>query len=105
MSKPVSRIKIKNFHKRIEEVLTQEMELRAQIKRDYAQFVLDVGDDKMALRQVRLAYFQAQKLRINKLLAERMEFHPFFGMSLLSSAGFTEENLEDLEEEDNDGPF
>lgn len=97
MTKPVSKIKLKNFQKKIEETLVKEMELRAQIKRDYAQFVLDVGDDTMALRQVRLAYFQAQKTRISKLLEERLEFHPFFGASLLSSRAYNEE---DFEEED-----
>jgi len=96
MTKP-SSLKLKNFRRKIFDLTTQELELRAQIKRLYDQFVLDVGDDEMALRHVRQAYYQIQKYRIQKRLEEVMEFHPFFGASPMSSALFG-----DFEEDEQD---
>lgn len=99
MSKKPSTLKIKNFRRKIFELTEQELELRAQMKRLYDQFVLDAQDDEMALRHVRQAYYQIQKYRIQKRMAELMEFHPFFGANPLSSAMFEDGD----EEEDSDG--
>ena len=73
-----SKTKIKNFRKKIFDIANQELELRAQLKRMYDQFILDAEDDPNAIRIVRQAYFEGQKYRVAKLLEERMEFHPFF---------------------------
>lgn len=99
MSKPVSKIKIRNFRNKIKELGDQELELRCQMKQLYEQFTLDVGDSEMALRHVRLAFFQIQKWRIHRQLAERLEFHPFFGANPESSHYFGEFE----EDEDDDG--
>ncbi len=102
MAKTPSKTKIKNFRKRIKEINDQELELRSSLKGIYDQFVLDVGDNEMALRHVRQAYFQIQKYRVQCQMAERMEFHPFFGMNPLSS--HYHKQWEDEEgEEDDDG--
>lgn len=73
-----SKTKVKNFRKKIFDLLNEELELRAQIKRLYDQFILDAKDDPIAIRHVRQAYFEIQKYRITKLINDRMEFHPFF---------------------------
>jgi len=101
MTKQVSKVKVRNFRKRIKEVNDQELELRRSMKLLYDQFVLDVGDSEIALRHVRQAYFQIQKYRVQCQLAERMEFHPFFGMHPLSS--HYHKQWEEDEEEDDDG--
>ncbi len=103
MTKPVSKIKIKNFRKRIKEVNDQELDLRRSLKLLYDQFVLDVGDTEIALRHVRQAYFQIQKYRVQCQLAERMEFHPFFGMNPMSSHYFQQFDDDEDEEEEDDG--
>jgi hypothetical protein len=97
MTKPVSKIKLRNFQRKIKELGEQELELRAQMKQLYDQFILDVGDSEMALRHVRLAFFQIQKWRVHEQLAERLEFHPFFGASPESSHYYQE-----FEDEDDD---
>lgn len=99
MSKPPSKIKIKNFRNRIKNINDQELELRRSLKLLYDQFVLDVGDSEIALRHVRQAFFQIQKFRINRQLAERMEFHPFFGMNPMSSHYYKEFEQEDEEDD------
>lgn len=73
-----SKTKVKNFRKKIFDLLNEELELRAQIKRAYDQFILDAKDDQIAIRHVRQAYFEIQKYRVAKLIQDRMEFHPFF---------------------------
>ncbi len=98
MTKPtVSKIKIRNFRNKIKELGDQELELRGQMKQLYSQFLLDVGDSEIALRHIRLAFFQIQKWRVHQQLAERLEFHPFFGASPESSHYYQE-----FEEEDDD---
>jgi len=99
MTKPPSKIKIKNFRNRIKLINDQELELRRSLKLLYDQFVLDVGDSEIALRHVRQAFFQIQKYRIQKQLAERMEFHPFFGMNPASSQYYKEFEQEDEEDD------
>jgi hypothetical protein len=79
-----SKVKLRNFRSRIEAILTQELQLRADVKRMYDQFVLDVGDDNLALRHVRQAYFQIQKRRMAAIQDEYLEFHAFFGANLMS---------------------
>ena len=100
MAKPPSKTKIKNFRRKMKEINDQELELRASLKGMYDQFVLDVGDSEIALRHVRQAYFQIQKYRLQRQLAERMEFHPFFGMNPLSSHYHQEWEEEGGEEDD-----
>lgn len=95
MSKTPSTVKLKNFRRRILELTQQELDIRAQLKRLYDQFVLDVGDNEIALRHVRQAYYQIQKYRVHKRLEEMFEFHPFFGANPRSGQCF-----EDFEEED-----
>jgi hypothetical protein len=100
MSKPsVSKIKIRNFRRKIKEINDEELNSRSRLKSLYDQFVLDVGDPEMALRHVRLAFFQIQKFRLHQQLAERLEFHPFFGASPESSHYFRQFE----EDEDDDG--
>jgi len=73
-----SKIKLTNFRNKIKECFEQEVALRVKMKRLYDQFLLDVGDDRLAQRHVRLSYFMIQKERLSKLIQERLEFHPFF---------------------------
>jgi len=96
VSKPVSKTKVKNFRKKIFDLLQEELETRAKIKRLYDQFVLDANGDPMAVRHVRQAYFSIQKHRVQKLMADRMEFHPFFTIHPLNNGeDLFEENDED----------
>lgn len=97
MSKPSTQ-KIKNFRRKVKEITDQELGLRAQVKHLYEQFVLDVGDDEIALRHVRLAYYEIQKYRLQKKLDEFFEFHPFFGANSMSSRLF--DDFEEDEEDD-----
>ncbi len=96
---PISRVKLKNFRKKIKDINDQELALRLQIKHLYDQFILDVEDNEIALRYVRQAYFQIQKYRIQKQLAERMEFHPFFGANPMSSHYFKNFDMEEDEDD------
>lgn len=100
VAKPPSKVKLRNFRNRIGDILDQELRHRVDLKRLYDQFILDVGDDSIALRHVRQAYFQIQKKRIAALLKERLEFHPFFGAHFMSSVHYQEEELEEDEEDD-----
>jgi hypothetical protein len=96
MAKQVSKTKVKNFRKKIFDLLQEELELRAKIKKLYEQFVLDADNDPMAIRHVRQAYFSIQKYRVQKLMADRMEFHPFFTIHpLRDGSDLFEENDED----------
>lgn len=87
---PISRVRLKNFRSKIKRITDEELALRAQVKSLYDQFVLDVRDNETALRYVRQAFFQIQKYRMQKQLAERMEFHPFFGAHPMSARYFEE---------------
>jgi len=92
-----SKIRLRNFRNRIRGVLERELECRSDIKRLYRQFLLDVGESKVALRHVRQAFYQIQKDRMAALLKEQLEFHPFFSIT-------TEDDLlEESEDEDDDG--
>ena len=99
--KPLSKAKFKNFRKKVFDITTQELDLRAQVKRLYDQLILDAGDNEIALRHARQAFYQIQKYRHAKRMEEIMEFHPFFGANALSSSWF--QNEEEEEEEDDDG--
>lgn len=91
-----SKVKLKNFRAKIKDLGDQELQIRASMKHLYAQLMLDAEDDKVGLRHVQQAYFQIQKYRIFKLLQERLEFHPFFGIG-------SSDYLGQFEEEDGDG--
>lgn len=95
----ISRLRLKNFRNKIKSINDKELALRAQLKSLYDQFVLDVEDNEIALRYVRQAFFQIQKYRVQKQLAERMEFHPFFGANPMSSRYFKEFD-EDVDDDD-----
>lgn len=99
MSKPSTQ-RIKNFRRKILDITDQELGLRAQVKRLYSQFVLDVGDEETALRHVRVAFYEIQKYRFQKQMEEFFEFHPFFGGNLISSDAFQDFEEEDEEEDD-----
>jgi hypothetical protein len=99
---PISRLKLKNFRNKIKKINDQELELRASLKLLYDQFVLDVEDNETAVRYVRQAFFQIQKYRVQKQLAERMEFHPFFGANPMSSHYLKEFDGEFGDEENDD---
>jgi len=87
---PVNLTRLKKFKKEITTILSKELQLRADIKKLYEQFSLDVSDDRLSLRYLRQTYFQAQKERMAILNKEKLEFHPFFT------------SLIPLEEEEND---
>jgi len=88
-----SKTKIKNFRRKVDDILAKEIKLRKDLRRLYDQFILDVEDDELAITHVRQAYFHIQKKRVRELMAERLRFHPFF------SANSEEEEYE----EDDDG--
>ena len=102
MNKPLSSAKLKNFRQKVFDITTQELDLRAQVKRLYDQLILDAGDHEIALRHARQAFYQIQKYRHAKRMEEVMEFHPFFGANALSSSWFQNEQ-EEGDEEDDDG--
>jgi len=106
MSNPLSNAQLKSFRDKILDLTNKELEIRAQIKRQYDQLVLDAGDNETALRHARQAFYHVQKTRDARRMEEVMEFHPFFGASVLSSSwyqsGTGEEDLEEDEEEDDD---
>lgn len=91
----IGKAKIKSFRNKIHRLVEQELELRTQAKLLYAQLMAESGDEKMALRHVRQAYFQIQKYRITKLLEDRLEFHPFFTASPFKASDLFEEDSED----------
>jgi hypothetical protein len=95
----LSKIKLKNFRTKLKLLGDQERELHAKMKRLYDQFILDAKDDKIGHRQVQQAFFQIQKYRTQKLIQERLEFHPFFGVNPID-ANYLEEFDEDEEDDD-----
>lgn len=99
MTKPPSKVKLKNFRSKIKDISDQESELRARARSLYTQLVLDVGDSEIALRYVRLSFFEIQKYRFLQQLKEDLEFHPFFGCHIQNSM-FFKEMEEDSDEDD-----
>ena len=93
----LNNAKVKNFRARVFKALEQELAIREEIKRLYSVLAAEAGDDQMALRQVRQVFYQIQKHRYTKLLAARLEFHPFFTLQPYNAGG------EFIEEEDEDG--
>ena len=67
------------------QILDQEITLRADLKRLYEQFILDAEDQTIAKRYVQQAYYAFSKRRMRKLIAERVEFHPFWGANPFDS--------------------
>ena len=55
------------------------------LKRLYEQFILDAEDQTIARRYIQQAFFQFAKYRMRKLIAERTEFHPFWGANPFES--------------------
>lgn len=65
--------------------MEKELALRNDLKHLYDSFLLDAQDKVTAKRYAQQAYFSIQKQRIRKLMAERMEFHPFWGANPFES--------------------
>ena len=61
------------------------MALRDELRHLYDSFLLDAKDQTIAKRYAQQAYFSIQKQRIRKLVADRMEFHPFWGANPFGS--------------------
>ena len=101
MANKVTNAKLKRFRNQINQLLDEELAIRADMKQLYAQLVADAGDEKLALRQIRQAFFQIQKHRINKLLEDRLEFHPFFTAQPFKAVELFED-AEDEEDEDDE---
>lgn len=102
MSNPLSNAQLKSFRDKILDLTNKELEIRAQIKRQYDLLVLDAGDNETALRHARQAFYHVQKIRDAKRMEEVMEFHPFFGASVLSSSWYQSETEEEEDEEEDD---
>jgi len=81
----MSRTKLAAFSQRVQELLEKELALRAELKHLYDQFILDAQDKVSARRYAQQSYCSLQKKRIRKLMAERLEFHPFWGANPFSS--------------------
>lgn len=94
----ISNKKLAKFKVAVGNLIDQELRIKSEMKSLYDSLVAEAADEKMALRQIKQAYFQVQKSRVTKLLEEKLEFHPFFGASIspLDEA----EELEDDEELD-----
>lgn len=90
-----SKVKLRNFRAKIKDLGDQELQIRASMKHLYDQLMLDAEDDKIGLRHVQQAYFQIQKYRIFKMMQDRLEFHPFFGVR-------NAEYLDQFDDEDDD---
>ena len=97
--RPPTKMKVKNFQKKLYRLLEAEVQARADMRHLYDQFMVDVKDDRVARRHVLHAYFQVQKFRLSKILAHRLEFHPFFGQNRMIDSDFGD-NFE--VEDDND---
>jgi hypothetical protein len=74
----MKKTQLKNLREKIKAIIDQELQLRVELKGLYDQAVVDAKCDKIALRYVRYAYFEAQKERLQKIINDRLEFHPFF---------------------------
>ncbi len=95
----MSRTKIAAFSQKVKEILEKELSLRVDLKHLYDQFVLDAEDKVSARRYAQQSYFSLQKQRIRKLMADRLEFHPFWGANPFSS----QEEMDEFLNEDDDG--
>ncbi len=95
MDNKMSRTKIASFVQKTREILDQELTLRASLKHLYDQFILEAQDKVSAKRYAQQAYFSIQKARLRKLMAERLEFHPFWGANPFSS----QEEMDELTDE------
>lgn len=95
----ISNAKLSKFKNIVSEFLDQELKIRSTMKSLYNSLIAEAADDKMALRQVRQAYFSIQKQRVAKLLEEKLEFHPFFGASI--GTILADEELDEEDEEFN----
>ena len=87
-TKTPTKTKVKNFQKKLYQLLEAEVQARIDMRGLYDQFMVDVKDDRIARRHVLHAYFQVQKFRLSKILAQRLEFHPFFGHNRMIDADF-----------------
>ena len=98
----MSRTKLAAFSQRTKEILSQELALRAELKHLYDKFILDAEDKVSARRYAQQAYFSLQKSRLRKLMAERLEFHPFWGANPFATQEEMDTFMDDDEGNDND---
>ena len=99
MENKMSRTKLAAFSQKVKELLEKELALRAELKQLYDRFILEAEDKVMARRHAQQSYFSLQKKRLRKLMADRLEFHPFWGANPFSSQ---EEMDEFTDGDDND---
>ena len=92
MENKMSRTKIASFSQKVTEILQKELALRVDLKHLYDQFILDAEDKVSARRYAQQCYFTLQKQRLRKLMAERLEFHPFWGANPFA----TQEEMDDF---------
>ena len=85
MENKMSRTKIAAFSQKVKELLERELALRGELKHLYDKFILEAEDKVSARRYAQQSYFSLQKQRIRKLMAERLEFHPFWGSNPFGS--------------------
>jgi len=100
MTTKISKAKIAQFTQKVREIMGHELELRGELKNLYDKFLLDAEDKVIARRYAQQAYFSIQKERLKKLMAERLEFHPFWGANPFDTQ---EEMDEFIEGEDDEG--
>ncbi len=100
MDKKISKAKITQFTQKVREIMNRELELRGELKHTYDQFVLDAQDKVIACRYAQQAYFSIQKERLKKLMAERLEFHPFWGANPFQSQEEMDDFVEGEDDED-----
>lgn len=81
----MSRQKLTGFTQKIKEILEKELALRCELKNLYDRFIVEAEDKISARRYAQQAYFSIQKKRIRKLMADRLEFHPFWGANPFAS--------------------
>ena len=99
MENKMSRTKLAAFSQRVQELLEKELALRGELKHLYDKFILEAEDKTSARRHAQQCYFSLQKKRLRKLMADRLEFHPFWGANPFSS----QEEMDEFESgDDND---
>lgn len=81
----MSRAKIASFSQQVTAILEKELALRAELKHLYDKFIYEAEDKVSARRHAQQSYFSLQKKRVRKLMAERLEFHPFWGANPFNS--------------------
>jgi len=90
----VTKKQLTEMKRKIASLYKDELGLREEMRYIYDHFVADVGDDRLAQRYIRIAYFEIQKERFRVLLKDRLEFHPFFTAGMDEDYGIDEDDEE-----------